>query len=351
VRHIGLDLAKRSFTVCYLEEDDNYSVRTFINSGDGIAAFQAELKSDDRVALEAGLNSYFFYDVLKPVVAEVVVVSPGQFAVITHSKKKTDRNDAIALARFLKLGWLPTVEVPDKRIRELRQLFGARELLVKTSRSLKNMGHAVLARNGLTGSKADFATHVGRQRLAHRTDVPPTERTILDIALRQIEVLEGELDALEKNIVKLGRDLSGLRRLLQVRGFGLIAGIGVLVEIGDIKRFESAKRLVSYAGLATAVYQSGGTELHGHITKQGRKRLRGFMVEAVLSMLRNPAERNPLADFYQRKKKEKGAGKAIVASARKLLTMIYVLLAKDLEYWFLEERLYQKKLKALQLVA
>ena len=64
------------------------------------------------------------------------------------------------------------------------------------------------------------------------------------------------------------------------------------------------------------------------------------MVEAVLSMLRQPAERNPLAEFYQRKKKEKGAGKAIVASARKLLTTIYVLLAKDLEYWFLEERLY-----------
>jgi len=52
-------------------------------------------------------------------------------------------------------------------------------------------------------------------------------------------------------------------------------------------------------------------------------------------------------DFYQRKKQEKGAGKAICAAARKLLTVIYVILKKPLDYWFLEERLYQKKLKQL----
>ena len=61
------------------------------------------------------------------------------------------------------------------------------------------------------------------------------------------------------------------------------------------------------------------------------------MVEAVLSMVRNPSSgRSPLTEFYQRKKLEKGAGKAICATARKLLTVVYVLLTKDLDFWFLE---------------
>jgi hypothetical protein len=72
------------------------------------------------------------------------------------------------------------------------------------------------------------------------------------------------------------------------------------------------------------------------------------MVEAALSIMRNPAERRtPLVDFYQRKKQEKGAGKAICAAARKLLTVVYVILTKAFDYWFLEARLYQKRLKQL----
>jgi hypothetical protein len=79
-------------------------------------------------------------------------------------------------------------------------------------------------------------------------------------------------------------------------------------------------------------------------------------VAAVLrveaAMVRNPAEQAPsIVDFYQRKKKEKGAGKAICAAARKLLTVIYVMLTKGLDYWYLEERLYQKKLQELARVA
>jgi transposase len=203
----------------------------------------------------------------------------------------------------------------------------------------------------LASRKADFASDAGRRRLAKLEGLPDADRLILDVVLRQMEPVIREIEELERAIIRLGRGLPGLKRLLQVRGLGLVGAIGVLAEIGEISRFASAKQLVSYAGLATTVRQSGGTEIHGHITKQGRKLLRGFMVEAVMSMIRDRPERNTLVDFYVRKKREKGAGKAICATARKLLTVIYVLLTKELDYWFLEERLYQKKLKALEKVA
>ena len=318
-------------------------------SPEGLAAFREELSPSDEVAMEAGPNAYYFHDQVAAVIARVVIVSPPQFAVIAKSTKKTDRQDAIALARFLKLGCLPEVSLPSPKIRELRQLFTTREMLVSIGRGLKNMGHAALIRNGLISTKASFATHIGRQRLARLDGLPPSDRLILDAVLRQLDAVDTEIAQLERAIIRAGKNLPGLKRLLQIRGFGLVAAIGVLTEIGDIHNFASAKQLVSYAGLATSVRQSGSMDRRGHITKAGRKRLRGFLVEAVLSMIRDQAH-NSMSTFYQRKKKEKGAGKAICATAHKLLTIVYTILTKELDYWFLEERLYQKKLKALEKV-
>ena len=348
MRHIGVDLSKRSFTACFLDEQDSQCLVTYPFTPEGFASFRAELGSEDRLAVEVGTNAYYFHDQLAGAVAEIVLVSPYQFAIIAKSKKKTDRQDAQALARFLKLDCLPIVVMPEPRIRELRQLFTTREVLVKMGTQLKNTGHAALVRNGFDGKRSDFATSVGRERLSRLTGLPSTDRLILDTVLRQLEAVEREVTELERVIIRLGKQLPGLKRLLQIRGLGIVAAIGVLAEIGDINRFATAKQLVSYAGLATAVRQSGAVDHHGHITKEGRKRLRGFMVEAVLSMIRQPSEgRTPLVDFYQRKKQEKGAGRAICATARKLLAVIHVILTKELDFWFLEERLYQKKLKQL----
>jgi transposase len=348
VRYIGVDLAKRSFTVCFLAEDDSTELATYLMTPEGLSTFRKQLAPDDRLACEVGTNAYFFHDQVVEAVAEVVLVSTYQFAVIAKSKKKTDRADAVLLARFLKLDYLPRVVMPEPRIRELRHLFTAREALVTMGRGLKNMGHAALARNGVAVTRAAFATGTGRERLARLEGLASVDRQVLDMVLRQLDTVDREIVEMERAIIRAGRQLPGLKRLLQVRGLGLVAAIGVLSEIGDASRFPRAKQLVAYAGLATSVRQSGDSDHHGHITKQGRKRLRGFMVEAVLSMIRQPAdERTPLVAFYQRKKLEKGAGKAICAAARKLLTIIHVILTKGLDYWFLEERLYQKKLKQL----
>jgi transposase len=349
MQHIGVDLGKRGFTACFLGEDDTPRLVSYPMSPEGLDAFRQELAPDDRMAIEVGTNAYYFHDQMHAAVAEVVLVSTYHFAVIAKSKKKTDRGDALLLARFLKLDYLPRVVMPEGRVRELRHLFTAREGLVKMAHQLKNIGHAALARNGIAVTRAAFASQTGRQRLARMDGLAPVDRQVLDMVLRQLDTLDRELEEMERSIIRVGRHLPGLKRLLQVRGLGLVAAIGVLSEIGDITRFENAKQLASYAGIATSVRQSGGTDHHGPIMRQGRKRLRGFMVEAVLSMVRQPADgKSPLLDFYQRKKKEKGAGKAICATARKLLAVIFVMLTKELDYWFLEERLYQKKLKELE---
>ena len=349
VRHIGIDLHKTNFVACFLEADDARLIETYPLTREGLALFKRKLRRSDEVAVEATQNVHYFYDQVKGYVRRIAVVDTYRFGVIAKSKKKTDKADASALARFLKLGWLPEVPVPSEQVRTLRELLQARETLVGMRTKLKNMAHAAFSRNGIALTRAAFASASSRARLATRDDLPAADLLVLKVALRQIEQLDAEVKKIEEEVTRRGKALKGLRRLLQVHGLNLLSAISLLAEVGDIALFETSKQLVSYAGLATSTKQSSETTRHGGITKRGRKRLRTVCIQAVLAMV-NRTE-TPLMSFYQKKKREKGAGKAICATARKLLTIIFVLLKKELDYWYLEDRLYNRKLRALNAAA
>lgn len=162
MRYIGVDLHKTNFVVCFLNEDDTYRLETFPLSKAGIARFTGQLKNDDAVAVEVTQNIYYFYDQIKASVGRIVLVDTYRFSVIARSKKKTDKADALALARFLKLDHLPEVPVPSEKVRQLRHLLQARETLVGLRTKLKNMGHAALTRNGIALSRSAFASQVAR---------------------------------------------------------------------------------------------------------------------------------------------------------------------------------------------
>jgi transposase len=345
MRYIGVDLHKTNFVVCFLAADETTRIETYPLIKSGIDRFVAQLEAEDEVAVEVTANIYYFYDQVKPHVARVVLVDTYRFSVIATSKKKTDKADATALARFLKLDYLPEVPVPCERVRQLRHLLQARETLVGMRTKLKNMGHGALTRNGIALSRAAFASKISRARLLQRTDLSTADALIMQTVLRQIEELDREVEALGVEIVRVGKTMAGVRRLLQVHGMNLLSAIALLAEIGDIAQFETSKQLTAYAGLATSTRQSNETVRHGGITKRGRKRLRTVVIQAVLTMVNRT--QTPLMEFYQKKKREKGAGKAICATARKLLTIIFVLLKKELDYWYLEDRLYNRKLRAL----
>lgn len=346
MRFIGVDLHKTNFVVCFLSEDDKSQAETFSLDQPGLARFKRRLRPEDKLAVEACANTSYFCRQIKARVAEIKVVDTYRFAVIARSKKKTDKKDAAMLARFLKLGWLPEVAQPSEQIEQLRHLFQARESLVRMQTQLKNMGHAALVRSGYAYGRAAFNSKRARARLLSLTQLSAVDRQVIEMALRQMSQVDSEISRLEAEIIERGKSLAGLKRLLQIHGLNLLAAIGLLVEIGQIELFETSKQLVAYAGLATSVRQSNETTRRGRITKQGRKRLRTICIRAVLSMVKRT--KTPLMEFYEQKKREKGAGKAICATARKLLVIVFVMLKKELDYWYLEERLYNEKLRALR---
>jgi transposase len=123
---LELTCIKHTFVVCFLGEDDTIKLHTYPLTDPGLITFCRGLQPDDQMAVETAQNAYYFYDRVHSSVKKVVLVDPYRFAVIAKSKKKTDRHDAVTLARFLKLGWLPSVPIPSVKIRHLRQLWPSR---------------------------------------------------------------------------------------------------------------------------------------------------------------------------------------------------------------------------------
>src|SRR4051812_26399501 len=117
MRYIGVDLPKTNFVVCFLAAQGKPRLLTFSLDAEGRSAFRRHLWPEDEVAVEVGQNAYFFYEQICAQGKRVLLVDTHRFALISRSKKKTDRHDATLLARFLKMGWLPPVSVPDKRVR------------------------------------------------------------------------------------------------------------------------------------------------------------------------------------------------------------------------------------------
>src|SRR5437764_8760766 len=105
MRHIGIDLHSNNFTTCLLDEQSQPTFNRYrLNE---LASFTASLQPTDQLAVEATSTTRFFYAQVSPFVDRCVVVNPGQFAVISQSVNKTDKNDALRLAQFLSKGLLP----------------------------------------------------------------------------------------------------------------------------------------------------------------------------------------------------------------------------------------------------
>jgi transposase len=250
VRFIGVDLHKTNFVVCFIEADDAQQIETYPLTRDGLARFTRQLNAQDEVAVEATQNVHYFYDQVRAHVSRVAVVDTYRFGVVAKSKKKTDKADAAALARFLKLGWLPEVPVPSEQVKTLRQLLQARETLVSMRTKLKNMAHAAFSRNGIALTRAAFASRSSRARLMSRDGLPAADLLVLRACLRQVEQLDAEVKGMEEDVMRRGKTLGGVRRLLQVHGLNLLSAISLLAEVGDISLFDTSKQLVSYAVLA-----------------------------------------------------------------------------------------------------
>ncbi len=154
---------------------------------------------------------------------------------------------------------------------------------------------------------------------------------------------------LDREIAQAAMDTSAVKRLPTISGINLTVAAGIVAAIGDVSRFASPEKLVSYVGLNPRVRQSGlGLAQHGRISKQGRAHARAMLVEAAWAAAQTPG---PLHAFFLRIRARRGHQVAAVAVARKLAVLCWHLLTKQTDYLWARPALVASKLRAMELQA
>jgi len=326
--YLGVDLHTNSFTVCYRSCQGKQRIATF--GIRGIDQFRKTLRKPDTVAVEATGNTAWFVEQIKQRVAKVVVVDPHQFEVIRKSVKKTDKHDARTLSFFLSKDMLPEARMKGKENAQLHSLAGTRDKLVKQRTALVNKIYNVLNRHGLTWKKETLTTEKGLKSIM-AFDWEPIVRVELEVLIEQVRSLSKSIRRLDEEISDKGRNLKGHKNLTSIKGIGERSATVLLSVIGDVNDFADENKLAAYFGIVPRVSDSNEVIRHGRITKNGSKIGRTTLVQCTLVAKRYSPY---LCNYYERIKRHRGSGKAIIATARKFLGIIYQTLKND---WIFED--------------
>jgi transposase len=348
VRSIGLDVHRDFCEVAIVDSCGGRARGRIATTPQDLELFAGSLAPDDRVALEVTGNACEIARIIEPHVARVVVVSPSDTG-IRQARAKTDRLDALALAKLLAAGSLDAVWMPDDRTRVTRPRLARRSQLVAARTRVKNEVRAVLVRRLKGRPPASDLFGVKGRRWLSGLELRVEESETVDAGLRHIAFLDGEIAQVERVIARDALNSPDVRRLMTVPGVNVIVAATFLAAVGDIHRFGTSRKLVGYLGLDPKVRQSGpGPATHGRISKQGSAPGRHALVEASWSAVRAPG---PLRAFYQRVRARRGHQIAIVASARKLACLFWCMLTRGEDYAYGQPSLTKKKLRRLELTA
>ena len=299
-------------------------------------------------AIEAGTGTKRLYWTIRDMGREVHMAHPLEVRRMMGTKKKTDREDSAFLANLLRMGSLPESYVPEPKDDETRQLLRYRIDLGKKMITAKNQVHALLTSAGVsTSGFTDIFGRGGRDML-RMVKLSRQQRYLLNNLLQQLDLLVSQVEDVERGLAKMAQEDPAARSLMHIKGIGFYSALVILSEIGEITRFPTAKHLTSYAGLVPRVHQSGDVARTGRIHKEGPKRLRSTLIQCATASVRGSGR---FQKFYKRLKKRRGHSKAIIATARKMLATVFVLLTRGCEYVEVDERNTRKKFMRMDRIA
>ncbi len=327
--HLGLDLSRKRLDVCALNEvGDTLAVTTFRPDLDGLrqlAKEMAVLGGPVNAAIESMNGARFIHDSLELMGWDVEIADAQKVKGLAPLACKTDKIDAWVLAELSRRDLVPAIWLPDPAVRAERERARFRLHLVRHRVMLKNRIHASLLAFGKPSPVSDLFGVNGRA-LLDRLVLPNPWTKNIATALSMIDDLNKEVDACEKELRSLGADHPYTSLLQSAPGIAWVLGFTIASEIGDISRFASPKKLVGYTGLCPRVYQSGGKDFRGSLSKNGPKYLRWALIEAATTAARHPVYK----DHYDRTKvrlgRQRGSKVARVEVARKLAEAIWHML-------------------------
>lgn len=342
-RYIGLDVHKHYLIALGVDDELNIVLPLRRVELTRLEAWMKKtLTQQDEIVLEMTTNTWQLYDELCKHAGKVIVVHPPHVALITRSQVMNDKIAASILARLFVKGLLVGIWVPPQEVRELRGLVAQRKKMTGLATQAKNRLHAVLQRHHLV-PPAGNPFYASQQRWWLTLPLGALEKVNVQSDLDTLHFAEAQRMHLTSMMEEIANQQEQITSMLQLPGFGVVTAVTVWAAIGNIERFEDPQHLVGYAGLGTRVHDSGMSTRTGRITKAGRRDLRVVLIEAAqVAANSHPHWKAELARLQPRL----GRNKAIVAIARKLLVIVWYILAQHkLDRFADPERVAQKLLK------
>jgi transposase len=275
--------------------------------------------------MESGYNYQYLYDLLKSKGYNVKVAHPLMVKAIAYAKVKTDKVDARILADLLRTDMIPECYIPDEKIRNLRDLARRRHYFVNTRTMFKNKVHVELSKRWIdysTGnsSKSDLFTQKGREYLRSLKISSVKDR------LDTVDFLDTKIQEMDNQIKTLASIDKHAKHMITIPGISYYAALLISSEIAYIKRFPDYEHLSSYAKLVPGTHQSGETQ-YSKADMKGSQMLNWIMVQCTHTHVRHC--NSSVARHYNKIKSRKGTKIAIIAAARKMIRVIYVMLKED----------------------
>lgn len=330
--HVGIDLHRSVIQVCVLDasgeivEEKRYSMET---SEEGLAVVEdlRRFRTGHFVVEALGLNRWFV-NACSEAGLDLIVANAGKLR-LKESGKKTDRRDAMELARRLFLGdihrhaktYFPSDAEHGviKLLRVRHRLISIRQKLVNQTRGLLNSYFIRLPWSSL---------YTRRSLSWLRQQSLPVEdlNTVLQSLVTSIEGIQEQIDLLSARVrAKEKEDLRVATLVHELPSVAAQTAATILYELGDVSRFRNAKAVASYAGLVPRVANSADRSHHGAVTKCGKSELRWILSEwAVRLMKCHPVAQIWAAPRLRRMHKNK----VRIALARRLLIGVYIMLTR-----------------------
>jgi transposase len=334
-----MDVSLKETSICVVDGSGKILCEgTVISEPVAIAEFIEGAAADAvRIGLESGPTTTWLWHELRALGLPVICIDARHAkAALTMQINKSDRNDAVGLARIMQCGWYKQVQVKSLPCHEVRAVLNSRALLVKIRRDLGNQIRGLLKNLGLIIGKAQgnvFSRRV-EELVAEHSHLRQAVRPLLVVRER----VGREIAELDRKLLALAREDEDSRRLMTVPGIGPITALAFQAAIDEPTRFRRSRSVGAYFGLTPRRHASGEIDWSGRISKCGDAMVRTYLFEAAGVLLTRVPHWCALKAWGLRLAKRIGFKKAKVAVARKLAVILHRMWREETDFhWSAKE--------------
>ena len=289
LRFVGLDVHKDTIVIAVAEEGqaEAESLVTLPHDVPKVIKRLLKLVSDPallRVCYEAGPTGFGLCRRLKAAGIDCFVVAPSLVPQQAGLRIKTDRRDARRLAHFLRSGDLTAVWVPSEQTEALRDLERSRDDAKNAERVARHQLEKFLLRNERVYQAGRHWTLRHLAWLKQQKFDDPCKQCVMDDYVKAVEDATERVKRLSKEVERFvqGTALEPLvRALMSFRGISLLSAVIIAAEIGDLRRFKTARQFMAFVGLVVSEFSSGKSIKRGPLTRTGNAHVRRILVEAA----------------------------------------------------------------------